>query len=432
MSLLWTVLAGAIAPLSIEVFGDCLIGPPIGFALQPASVVSSPVAVTRYVESHRDQSLVVCGCGPCICGELRLPLQHCGGLRYRSGYVRVSLWYLPLSRAIPELWPIPPVRISLEIEARLLNSNVQGLFGTEDLGASVLTNDMQFQLAAQRVSRDFSNSIVARFRSQRLAAEAVRQWPHILHILAGDFFKISADLECQLEIVSEVPGVHPILALRTAATHSIVAPHCGVERELQRSFCRVISRSLIKKRWLACRLLDLVGVPAKSTTVLDKRRSSRSLEEELRVDQVVATTTATEVFNGGGSGEEGLQRLGGRGQVERILCTHHTHLGFVMAELETRVRDDLVTLPEEPGSWQRHAKEHLFHHCGHFRIQRRVIVMVARALDEGERGGFRTPAHDVVSGLRVAGSYNERLWPRLDWGWPELGLSVTDDRPDAH
>ena len=42
----------------------------------------------------------------------------------------------------------------------------------------------------------------------------------------------------------------------------------------------------------------------------------------------------------------------------------------------------------ESWSWQRHAKAHLLHHCGHFRTLRRVIVMVAGALDEGRIGGF--------------------------------------------
>ena len=43
-------------------------------------------------------------------------------------------------------------------------------------------------------------------------------------------------------------GVHPILVLRTTATYSIVPPHHGALREMQRSLCHVNSRSLIKKR----------------------------------------------------------------------------------------------------------------------------------------------------------------------------------------
>ena len=66
-----------------------------------------------------------------------------------------------------------------------------------------------------------------------------------------------------------------------------------------------------------------------SIAVLDKFRSARSLEEEFGVDPGVATTKPeyTEVFNGGGSELEGLRRLGGHAQVERILCIRHGHLG---------------------------------------------------------------------------------------------------------
>ena len=65
--------------------------------------------------------------------------------------------------------------------------------------------------------------------------------------------------------------------------------------------------------------LDLVDVLAKLATVLDKPRSSRSLEEEFGVDPGVATTEAeyTEVLNGGGSGGRGVQRLGGHALVQR-------------------------------------------------------------------------------------------------------------------
>ena len=50
-------LAGAIS-LSIEAVGDCLIFLLIGLTLQPARVASYPVAVTRYVKTHYDQSPV--------------------------------------------------------------------------------------------------------------------------------------------------------------------------------------------------------------------------------------------------------------------------------------------------------------------------------------------------------------------------------------
>ena len=107
-----------------------------------------------------------------------------------------------------------------------------------------------------------------------------------------NFIKISADLECLLEIVSKVPGefiqfspdvppLHtPSWVRSTTSTHAVSS----------------------KGDVPAPQPLDPVGVLAKSTTFLDKLRSARSLEEELGVDLGVATTKLkyTEVFNGGG------------------------------------------------------------------------------------------------------------------------------------
>ena len=46
-----------------------------------------------------------------------------------------------------------------------------------------------------------------------------------------------------------------------------------------------------------------------------------------------------------------------------------------------------MTLPGESWSWQRYVREHLLHHCGHSRTLRRVIVLVAKALEGGRIGG---------------------------------------------
>ena len=43
-----------------------------------------------------------------------------------------------------------------------------------------------------------------------------------------------------------------------------------------------------------------------------------------------------------------------------------------------------MTLPQESGSWERHAEEYPLHHCGHLRSLRKVIVSIARVLNEGE------------------------------------------------
>ena len=140
--------------------------------------------------------------------------------------------------------------------------------------------------------------------------------------------------------------VHPPFALRATATHSAVAHHGSVGREKQRSF--MPTSAVFSKR----------DVPARQPLdpLRDKPRSEGSLEEEFGMDPGVATTEAefTEVLNGGGSGHA---------QVERTLCIHHAHPVLIIVALETRVREDLMTLPEESGSWDRHAEDDLLHHC---------------------------------------------------------------------
>ena len=92
-------------------------------------------------------------------------------------------------RTILEPWPVLPVSTSFEVKTSSLDSDVQELLGTCNLGAYGLTNDVQFAVI---------------------------------------YIKISADLACQLEIVSEVPGgfirpasygrlPHAPSSLRTAA-----------------------------------------------------------------------------------------------------------------------------------------------------------------------------------------------------------------------
>ena len=94
------------------------------------------------------------------------------------------------------------------------------------------------------------------------------------------------------------------------------------------------------------------------------------------------------------------------------------------------MREDLITLPGESWSWQRHAKEHLFHHCGCFRTLRRVIVMVAGALDEGRIGGLERHHAMLCQIYRILESAAKDSGHDLTWGWPWLGLADPDAGPD--
>ena len=141
--------------------------------------------------------------------------------------------------------------------------------------------------------------------------------------------------------------------------------------------------------------LDLAKVLAKLTTVLDRPRSSRSLEEEFGVDPGVATTEAehTEVLNGGESGEGGLQRLGVHAQVQRILRPRHEYPGVFILPHDTSHRDRRRSPRREQN--------------------RRIRNASTRCC------------------VRSTG-YSSVQRSDLTFGWPLLGLSDPDARLDVH
>ena len=102
--------------------------------------------------------------------------------------------------------------------------------------------------------------------------------------------------------------------------------------------------------------------------------------------------------------------------MQRTLCIHHAYPVLIIAALETRVREDLTSLPEESGSWERRAEDHLLPHCGHFRSLRKVIIAIS--------GPYRV--YELL-GATANGSGHD-----LIWDWPEFGLLVRGARPDAH
>ena len=100
-----------------------------------------------------------------------------------------------------------------------------------------------------------------RFHSQRLGTEAVRQELHILQILVWvNVFKISADLDSQLENVSEIPGEFIQFSQDERPLHTTSWVHSTA------------STHAIKSQGdaPADQPFDPVGVRAKSITVVDK------------------------------------------------------------------------------------------------------------------------------------------------------------------
>ena len=192
------------------------------------------------------------------------------------------------------------------------------------------------------------------------------------------------------------------------------------------------ARSLQKAICLLANLSTMPKYLAKLGAVLDKPRNSRSLEEEFEVGPGVASseTEHTEVLNGGGSG-------GRRAPATRWSCpgaAHSTHPSRTRWSDHCGARDESTGRPDDSPrgilELGRHAKEHLLQHCGHFRTLRRVIVMVAGALDEGRIGGFERQHAMLCQIYKILESGAKDNGHDLVWGWPLSDLS--DARLDVH
>ena len=175
--------------------------------------------------------------------------------------------------------------------------------------------------------------------------------------------------------------------------------------------------------------LNFAELLAKLEAVLDKPRSSRSLEEEFEVDPGVAATKMeyTKAPIGGGSrGGEGLQRLGNHAHVQRTLRTREECLGIITATHEKRVRKDLLALLRE--RWSRQPP--LLQHCGHFRTLRGVIVVVAEPPSEKSIGEFERQCamlYQICGILEYAAKDKSRgssVRPRPDVHMPPVEVSA--------
>ena len=148
---------------------------------------------------------------------------------------------------------------------------------------------------------------------------------------------------------------------------------------------------------------DLAEALANLAAVLDEPRSSQSLEREFGVNpgRVTTETEYTEVLNGGGSGEEGLQRLGVQAPLQRMLHGPHEYPGVIIATHAAWVREGLATPPGASWSW-RHAREHSLSSLwsspdlamGHRESHRRLRC--------GQNRRVRTPACQIYGMLESA------------------------------
>ena len=152
--------------------------------------------------------------------------------------------------------------------------------------------------------------------------------------------------------------------------------------------------------------------PSKLATVLDRPRSSCSLEEEFGVDPGVATTETvySEVLNGGGSGGRGLQRLGGHAQVQRILRTRHEYPGVIISAHGTKSADSSWRILEMAAARKGTSPSPLWSFPNLAKGHRDG----RRSPRRGQNRRLRMPTRNVVSDQRDTRVCSEGQWPRLD------------------
>ena len=126
----------------------------------------------------------------------------------------------------------------------------------------------------------------------------------------------------------------------------------------------------------------------------DSRECSRFFgipTEAPRLKTVAATTI--EEYNAisadGGSGASGsgnhfgVSKTSGHLAVSRMKRTRRDHPEIVAASSEELLKEEMHVLPNESWSVTRHAEQEVIPACGTFTTLKRLIIMLAGAIDEG-------------------------------------------------
>ena len=158
---------------------------------------------------------------------------------------------------MPDPYRIPPVRTPLEMEASLLDSDVQGPLGTEELVGDEPTGGPQLQWVSEcrevtraQLFRDSTDSgwCGGIFAAHAKAVARVWIWggrvakssfpdglsgvAHPSNSCAAVFIEVAADLEGSwISSQKFQREICPILTRRTATTHTVDGPTCCMGRE---------------------------------------------------------------------------------------------------------------------------------------------------------------------------------------------------------
>ena len=88
-------------------------------------------------------------------------------------------------------------------------------------------------------------------------------------------------------------------------------------------------------------------------------------------------------------------------------------------------------LEGEAWSFRRHGEQELIPMCGNFSTLKRIIMMLACALDEGRAYGAEAQTAFLLHAYRVAEATARDPQHEMQWPWPLLGVPDPAGRPRA-
>jgi len=132
------------------------------------------------------------------------------------------------------------------------------------------------------------------------------------------------------------------------------------------------------------------------------------------------------------SGIPGIESRSGLAQLQRLLRTRRSHPEAVIGSHESIAKERLGALTGDSWTWRRYVAQELLPFCGNFVTLKRLVVMLAGALDEGRQGSLLQQHAYLTQALAVAEGAAKDPNHDLGWGWPMLGLPDPGERPIAH
>lgn len=159
--------------------------------------------------------------------------------------------------------------------------------------------------------------------------------------------------------------------------------------------------------------------------------SSRGNAESFGLGAPAASSYGEYLGGSGGGAGGGGGDFSRSANLERVLATRRQHPEVVIAANDRAIQDSLHVLPGESWSVSRHARQDVIPQCGGFSTLRRVVAVLAAALDEGRlRGGLHQHAflYHAYRVFELAAAAEDH---DVAWSWPLLGIDDPAGRPRA-